>query len=255
MMQEIVSTIKRDYIFNLAKQGKRVDNRAMDQYRKISVETDWAKTAEGSALAKIGETQVLAGVKLQKGMPYADKPNSGVLMVNSELSPIASPTFETGPPKEDAIELARVVDRGIRESKMVDVDQLGITPEEEVWIVFVDLHVLNYDGNLIDTAALAAVSALCKVTPPEDEAWTLKEFPITQKPITVTVAKIGDKLMIDPNLEEESVMDARLSIATIEDGSICAIQKGGVEPLTLDEIHSAYDLVKAKSKELREYVK
>ena len=254
-MQEIVSTIKRNYVFDLAKQDKRVDNRAMDQYREVSVETDWVKTAEGSALAKIGDSQVLAGVKVQKGMPYADKPNSGVLMVNAELSPMASPTFETGPPKEGAIELARVVDRGIRESKMVDVDQLGITPEEEVWMVFVDLHVMNYDGNLIDTAALAAVSALCKVTPPEDEAWTLKEFPITQKPITVTVAKIGDKLMVDPNLEEESVMDARLSIATIEDGSLCAIQKGGTEPLTLDEIHAAYDLAKAKSKELRKYVK
>ena len=38
--------------------------------------------------------------------------------------PLADPTAEPGPPGEDVIELARVVDRGIRESGMVDLKQL-----------------------------------------------------------------------------------------------------------------------------------
>ena len=36
-----------------------------------------------------------------------------------ELLPMAFPTFESGPPSEQAIEYSRVVDRGIRESKML----------------------------------------------------------------------------------------------------------------------------------------
>lgn len=254
-MEEIISTVKRNYIVDLAQQGKRVDARALDQYREVSVETQWAKTAEGSALVKIGDCQILAGVKVQKGTPYPDKPESGVMMVTAELAPMASPTFETGPPRENAIELARVVDRGIRESNAIDVDKLCITPNEEVWMVFVDLHVLDYDGNLIDTAALAAISALWSVKPPEDEAWKLKEFPISKKPITVTIAKIGGNLMVDPNLDEERVLDARLSMGTTEDGNLCAIQKGGVEPMTLEEIEAAYELARAKAKELREHIK
>ncbi len=254
-MEEIISTVKRNYIVDLAQQGKRVDARALDQYREVSVETQWAKTAEGSALVKIGDCQVLAGVKVQKGTPYPDKPDSGVLMVNAELAPMASPTFETGPPRENAIELARVVDRGIRESNAIDVDKLCITPNEEVWMVFVDLHVLDYDGNLIDTSALAAVAALWSVKPPEDEAWKLKEFPISKKPITVTIAKIGGNLMVDPNLDEERVLDARLSMGTTEDGNLCAIQKGGVEPMTLEEIEAAYEFARAKAKELRKHIK
>ncbi len=254
-MEEIISTVKRNYIVDLAQQGKRADARALDQYREVSVETQWAKTAEGSALVKIGDCQILAGVKVQKGTPYPDKPESGVMMVTAELAPMASPTFETGPPRENAIELARVVDRGIRESKAIDVDKLCITPKEEVWMVFVDLHVLDYDGNLIDTAALAAISALWSVKPPEDEAWKLKEFPISKKPITVTIAKIGGNLMVDPNLDEERVLDARLSMGTTEDGNLCAIQKGGVEPMTLEEIEAAYELARVKGEELRKHIK
>ena len=73
------------------------------------------------------------------------------------------------PPGEDAIELARVVDRGIRESGMVDVEQLCIVPGEEVWMCFVDIYALDYDGNLFDAANLAAVSALRTAVIPAGE--------------------------------------------------------------------------------------
>lgn len=253
-MQEIVSRVKRDYIVDLARQGKRADARSLDQYREISVEPGWTKTAEGSAMVKIGNTQVLAGVKLQKGEPYPDTPESGVLIVNVELVPLASPTFEPGRPDENAIELARVVDRGIRESEAIDLDELVITPSEEVWMVFVDIYVLDQDGNMIDTSALAAVSALWNVKPPESEDWKLQRFPISKKPVTTTMAKINGKLMVDPCLDEESVMDARISMATTEDGNLCAMQKGGVGTLTLEDIDEAYRLARAKADELRKYI-
>ncbi len=254
-MYEIISSVKRDYIADLARQEKRADARALDQYREVSVETGLIKSAQGSALVKIGNTQVLAGVKLERVEPFPDTPNSGVLMVNAELRPLASPTFEAGPPDENSIELARVVDRGIRESESIDLDKLGITPGKEVWAVYIDLHVLDYDGNLIDAASLAAIAALWNVKKPQVEGWTLDEFPVLKKPVAVTVVKIGEKLMVDPSLDEENVMDARLTISTLEDGSICAMQKGGVWCLTVEEIKAAYGLARAKAAELREHLK
>lgn len=253
-MYEIISSVKRDYIADLARQNKRTDGRTLDRYREVSVETGQIKSAQGSALVKIGNTQVLAGVKIQQGEPFPDTPNSGVLMVNAELRPIASPTFELGPPDENSIELARVVDRGIRESEAIDLDKLGITPGEEVWMVYIDLHALDHDGNLIDAASLAATTALWNIGKPQVEGWTLDEFPILKKPIAVTIAKINGKLMVDPSLDEENVMDARLTITTIEDGSICAMQKGGAGYLTVEEIKVAYELAKAKAAELREHL-
>lgn len=250
-MQEIVTSVRRDYIADLARQGKRIDARTMDQFRDVSVEVGSIKSAQGSALVGIGKTQVIAGIKMEHAEPFPDKPDSGMLVVNAELLPLASPTFEPGRPDENAIELARVVDRGIRESDAIDLDKLVIKSGEEVWAVFIDIHVLDHDGNLIDASAVAAIAALLNTKPPEDEAWTLPEFPIQKKPVTVTVAKINNKLMVDPCLDEEGVMDARISIATIEDGSICAMQKGGIGWFSREELEQAYELAKAEGAELR----
>ena len=60
----IVPIIKRDYITNLGAQGKRIDGRNFDQYRKIEIETKVVNKAEGSARVKIGNTQVLVGIKM-----------------------------------------------------------------------------------------------------------------------------------------------------------------------------------------------
>jgi exosome complex component RRP42 len=156
----IIPAIKKDYITKLAEQGKRVDGRTFEQYRTIDIETKVVNKAEGSARIKIGNTQVLVGIKMDLGEPFPDTPDCGVLSTAAEFVPLASPDFESGPPRENAIELARVVDRGVRESEVVDIKKLVITPGEKVWIVFIDIHILDYDGNLFDAASLGALAAL-----------------------------------------------------------------------------------------------
>jgi exosome complex component RRP42 len=156
----IIPAIKKDYITKIAEQGKRIDGRTFDQYRTIEIETKVVNKAEGSARVKIGNTQVLVGIKMDLGEPFPDTPDCGVLSTAAEFVPLASPDFESGPPRENAIELARVVDRGVRESEVVDIKKLVITAGEKVWIVFIDIHILDYDGNLFDAASLGALAAL-----------------------------------------------------------------------------------------------
>src|SRR3989337_1828597 len=123
-MTEVIPELMREHIHRLAASGKRTDGRAFDETRKLTIEKNYIKTAEGSARVKLGNTDVLVGVKINTGEPYPDTPRSGVLTTSVELAPLASPTFESGPPRPDAIELARVVDRGIRETKTVDMSKL-----------------------------------------------------------------------------------------------------------------------------------
>ncbi len=156
----IVPVIKRDYITKLAEQGKRIDGRTFDNYRIIDIETKVVNKAEGSARVKIGNTQVLCGIKMDIGEPFPDTPTTGVMSTAAEFVPLASPDFESGPPRENAIELARVVDRGVRESQVIQLEKLCIAPGEKVWLVFIDIHILDYDGNLFDAASLAALAAL-----------------------------------------------------------------------------------------------
>ena len=138
---ETISHIDREFISDLLRKGERLDGRAFNEYREIEVEVNVvAAKAEGSALVKMGNTTVVAGVKVLVGEPYPDAPDEGVTMVTAEMSPIASPLFELGPPKEDAIELARVVDRGVRESETVDAKKLCIAEGKRVYMVFADVY-------------------------------------------------------------------------------------------------------------------
>ena len=49
-------------------------------------------------------------------------------------------------------------------------------------------------------------------------------------------------------------MDARISIGIREDGSICAMQKGGANPLTKDEVIKAISKSQEITKELRKHL-
>ena len=253
--------LQDQYLINLASKGQRVDKRKMDEFRKIVIEKNAIEKAEGSARVKIGKTEVIAGVKMSIGTPYPDKPDDGVMIVGAELSPMASPDFETGPPGEDAIELARVVDRGIRESGTIDTKKLCIEKGEKVWMMNVDIHILNHSGNLIDACSLAAITALWNTNYPElkgdkinYEKKSSKKLPIKLKPIMITVNRLGESMILDAGLEEEKSRSMRLSISVKDDDNICAIQKGGIGSLTLDETLKAIDLAIKKSKEIRKLV-
>ncbi len=251
--------MQEKYVLELLENGKRIDGRRFDEYREIKVEKGMVQKAEGSALVSIGKTKVAAGVKLEVGEPFPDAPNEGILIVNAEFSPIASPDFEAGPPGEDAVELARIVDRTLRESKCIQLEKLVISPQN-VFIVFVDLHIINHYGNLIDASGLAAIAALKNARIPKVEEGKIVrgEFtgslPLVFTPVIVSVCKIGNNFLIDPELQEENVLDSRLVVGVREDDKICAMQKQGSKPLKFSDVEKMLEIAIAKSKELRKLV-
>lgn len=234
----ITPNIKREYLAKLAEQEKRADGRGFQDYRNIEIETNYVSKAEGSARVKIGNTQVVAGIKMSVGEPYPDTPNEGVMSTAAELIPMASPDFEAGPPREKAIELARVVDRGIRESGVIEVDKLCIEPGEKIWIVFIDIHIIDYDGNLFDAASLAALAALMTTTVPAERFELGEDYPLPLKtpPISCTSVKFNNTIISDPSLDEEEIAEARLTVAIDENGDIRAMQKGLNGSFNVDEI-------------------
>jgi exosome complex component RRP42 len=248
-----------EHVMKFLNAGMRYDGRKPSEYREVTVETGVSHAAEGSARVRIGKTEVIAGVKLGAESPYPDTPEQGNLMVNVELMPLSSPEFETGPPGDQAIEISRVIDRGIRESKAIDLTKLCVRPKELVWSVMIDVCTINDDGNLMDASALAAVAALRNAVFPklnEDDTIsydqkTDKKLPLVQTPIEVTVHKLGDHLLVDPVPDEEKAAEARLTVALNDKNVICAMQKGGETPLSIDEISRMVDIAIEKAKELR----
>ncbi|NUN11613.1 exosome complex protein Rrp42 [Candidatus Micrarchaeota archaeon] len=255
----ILEEIKEDYIKELLKQKKRIDGRALDAYREIKITKDFIQNAEGSAIAEVGGTKVLAGVKFDIMTPFADRPDEGVVMFGSEFSPIAHPDFNAGPPDENSIELARVVDRGIRSAESIDVKSLFLE-EGKVLGVFVDLYILDHSGNLIDTAGLAAMSALknTKIPKVEDGKIIRNEFTgklkLVREVAVTTFEKIDGVIIADANSEEEVASEGRMSLSTSSDGFVCSAQKSGKAGFSKQELMDLIDLSSEKSKELLRHI-
>ncbi|HKS59532.1 MAG TPA: exosome complex protein Rrp42 [Thermoplasmata archaeon] len=239
MSDEVTAEILTTHILELARGGKRLDGRSVDQYRPVSVEPGFVSTADGSALARIGDTSVLCGIKLEPGKPFPDTPNAGVLTTNAELVPLSSPTFEPGPPQPRAIEVSRVVDRAIRAAETIDLTELCVTPAEKCWTCYVDVHVLDHAGNLIDAGMLAALTALSHATLPAKRfgiAEADRPLPVNHRPVETTFARLGDTIVVDPSFDEERAAQGRLTVATDEAGNVVAMQKGLIGAFHPDEV-------------------
>lgn len=244
-------------------EGKRFDKRSLTDFREIKVSYDVSNKAEGSARVKLGKTEVVAGVKLGVSTPYPDSPTKGNLMISCDLLPLASPRYEIGPPKFNAIELPRLVDRAIRESGMVKLDQLCIVEGEKVWTVMIDIYPINDDGNMIDAATMAAIAALkATIVPVVDEngkidhyAKSDKKLPISDEtwPLSITFFKLGNHLILDSTREEEEACDVRITWGiSLREGQhmINSCQKSGPVPMTKEEIEKMMSLLPGKYDEL-----
>ena len=252
----------REHIIRLFGSNIRLDGRKFTDYRTVKVEVNVTNTAEGSSRVMIGKTDVIVGVKVEVMKPYPDTPDEGSIMVGAELLPLSSPEFELGPPGQKAIELARVVDRGIRESKCLDFKKLCIKEGEKAWMIVIDICTINDAGNLLDASSLAAIAALRNTTFPEYKddkidykKKTNKKLDLKDIPLSATVIKIGDKFLVDPDSDEEKAIDTRLTVASLSDGTLCALQKGGDYPLTSEDIAKMVDIGIEKGNELRKLVK
>ena len=244
MSDEVTAEILTTHILDLARNGRRLDGRGSDDYRNITVEPGFVSTADGSALARIGDSAVVCGIKLEPGKPFPDTPNAGVLTTNAELVPLSSPTFEPGPPHPRAIEVSRVVDRAIRAAETIDLKALCVTPAEKCWTCFVDMHVIDHSGNLIDTALLAALTALTHANLPMARFGIgEKDMPLAVQhyPVECTFTRLGETIVVDPTFDEERAGQGRITVATDEAGNIVAMQKGLIGAFSPDDIREVVE--------------
>jgi exosome complex component RRP42 len=244
----VIPRLKQEIMKKMVEQGVRIDGRGLGSYRELSINVNVVKTADGSSIVSLGNTKVIAGVKVEVGKPFEDTPDEGALIVNLEIAPTASPDVEPGPPDENSIEIARIVDRAIRHSGFLDFKSLSIVTGKHAWFLWVDIYVLNHDGNLVDAATIAAVAALMSTTLPKVELdpagnilridrsnRTQLSLNIDKMPLTITHVKMGNIIIIDPTREEEDLSDGMYVIG-VAGGNVVAIQKV-IGAFTRDEIN------------------
>ncbi|CAN8254123.1 unnamed protein product [Cochlearia groenlandica] len=221
----------------------RIDGRGLYDYRKLTIKFG---KEYGSSEVQLGQTHVMGFVTAQLVQPYKDRPNEGSLSIFTEFSPMADPSFEPGRPGEFAVELGRIIDRGLRESRAVDTESLCVLAGKLVWSVRIDLHILDNGGNLVDAANIAALAALMTFRRPDctvggENGQEVIIHPLEEReplpliihhlPIAFTFGFFnkGNIVVMDPTYVEEAVMCGRMTVIVNADGDICAIQKPGEE--------------------------
>ncbi|KAL9431862.1 hypothetical protein AB3S75_026961 [Citrus x aurantiifolia] len=234
---------EKKFIKTALTSGIRIDGRNPYEYRKLSIKFG---REDGSSEVQLGQTHVMGFVTGQLVQPYRDRPNEGTLSIYTEFSLMADPSFEPGRPGEFAVELGRIVDRGLRESRAVDTESLCVLAGKLVWAIRIDLHILDNGGNLVDAANIAALAALLMYRRPEcslggEDGLEVIVHPPEEReplpliihhlPIAVTFGFFSSEslIVIDPTHHEEAVMAGRMTATLNANGDVCAIQKPGGE--------------------------
>jgi exosome complex component RRP42 len=235
-------------VIELARAGKRVDGRGLEEMRDFSITLGKFENAEASAIVQLGETQVISGIKMLVDKPYPDNPDEGAISVGAELLPLAHGDYEYGPPSMNEIEVARVVDRGIRESKAIDFSKLCIKEGEAAFVAFFDFYAVNSDGNLFDAGSIAAVASFLNAKVPKLNAENkiikgeyAGKIELKRIPLLTTFVKVGGRILVDPTYLEEKAAESRFSVATTDDGYMSAMQKGVGGSFTLEEVNYMID--------------
>nr|XP_023685293.1 exosome complex component RRP45 isoform X2 [Paramormyrops kingsleyae] len=164
MRETPLSNCERQFLLKAIEEKKRLDGRQTYDYRniKITFGTDY-----GCCVVDVGKTRVLAQVSCELVAPKDNRPTEGIMFINLELSPMASPAFESGRQSELHVTLNRLLERCLRNSKCLDTESLCVVSGEKVWKIRIDVHVLNHDGNIMDAASIAAITALCHFRRPD----------------------------------------------------------------------------------------
>lgn len=247
----------------------RVDGRRSFDYRRITIKFG---REDGSSEVQLGQTHVMGFVTSQLVQPYRDRPNEGTLAIYTEFSPMADPSFESGRPGESAVEVGRIIDRGLRESRAVDTESLCVVAGKLVWSIRIDLHIIDNGGNLVDAANIAALAALSTFRRPEctlggeDGQEVIVHLPeerepipliIHHLPVAVTFGFIGKEntVVIDPTHYEETVMGGRMTATLNTNGDVCAIQKAGGEGVMQSVVMQCLRIASVKAGDITTKIK
>ncbi|XP_019629559.1 PREDICTED: exosome complex component RRP42-like [Branchiostoma belcheri] len=257
----VLSDAERLFIVHGVQDDLRSDGRACEDYRHVEVETDVVSNTSGSARLRLGNTDILVGVKAEMGEPDPGRPKEGKLEFFVDCSANASPEFEGRGGEELAIEVSNALQRIFNSKSTLDLTALCIIPGGQCWVLFVDVLVLECGGNLFDAVSLAVKAALYNTRIPtvivtaddegqqeielSDDPYDVKRLDVDNVPLIVTLSKIGHRHVVDASWEEELCSLARLTVGVTQKGTIAGLNKEGSGSLDPESI---YEMIESGKK-------
>lgn len=253
--------------------GLRPDGRETTTWREASLGARAVTNADGSCLSKLGNTSVLAGVKLEVMVPEVELPDRGKLVVHVEMASTCSSETRPGKPSNKAQDVAADVVSAINACNAVDLQQMCIVEGQAAWVAYLDLYCLEDDGSVFDAALLAAMGALQLTELPavhlnkgmvtyaaDEDAMEVGEgsFHTSRRRLKVkdlalssTVGFYQGHRLFDPTHEEELLLESSATVALNEAGKVVFFRvPGGTVELDEEDVLACIEAARRRYREL-----
>lgn len=198
----------------------RGDNRAHDELRKVLLERNVAKFAEGSCRISVGDTIVLVTVTVEDRVPNWMK-GKGSGWVTAEYGMLPRSGRDRNQrdivrPNGRTMEIQRLIGRSLR--SIVDLEQIGERT------ITVDCDAIQADGGTRTASITAAYVALYDAF-----QWMLKErmilkIPMSEQIAAVSVGVVNGQEVLDLNYEEDSRASVDMNLVMTDRGRYVEIQ-------------------------------
>lgn len=254
----------------------RPDARRLSRARDTTISIGAVASADGSALAKIGSTTMLAAIKMEVMTPSLESPDEGCVSIDFHMPPICSPLVRPGRPAEAAPVVAKQLSDTILSSGMINLKELSLVSGKAAWMVYLDIYCLDADGALFDAALLSAVAAFSHLQipivslddgkivmlPEEQKEENLEKEPVNKEkrklalggiPFSLTCILHKNYILADPNAEEESIMETLVTVVLDSSSQLVSLYKpGGAVLAYTSAVQDCIALTRQRVKELHQ---
>ena len=200
----------------------RLDGRANDELRPVTITRNWLDHAEGSVLVEFGRTRVLCAASVTEGVPRWRK-GSGLGWVTGEYAML--PRATTTRNERESVkgrlggrtqEISRLVGRALR--ACIDYKALGEAT------VQLDCDVLQADGGTRTASITGAFVAMGLAMTAMVETGVLKTVPIRDYVAATSIGIVDGEVMLDLCYEEDSRADVDMNLVITGSKQIVEVQ-------------------------------
>ena len=200
----------------------RANHREASHTRPVKIVPDFISSAEGSALIRLGETQVICTASVEEGVPPFRK-GMGQGWISSEYAMIPRAT-ETRTPREAArgrqsgrtMEIQRLIGRSLR--GVTDLAKLG---ERTVWV---DCDVIRADGGTRTASITGAMVALTLALKKLRAMKVLNQIPLNDFVAAISVGMIRGEMLLDLDYSEDSSAEVDMNVVMTGSGQFVEVQ-------------------------------
>ena len=220
---------------------KRIDGRSLDELRPITFTPHFTKWAEGSVLAKFGETHVLCNVTLEETLPrwlQNSAEPQGWLTAEYAMLPRSTHSRrnrETRWPKGRTQEISRLIGRSLRMG--LNLQELGERT------LTVDCDVLQADGGTRTAAISGGWVAVYLALRPLIAQGDLPASVIRHQVGAISVGIVDGVPMLDLPYTEDVAAETDLNVVMTASGQLIEIQgTAEKEPFDRGKLQDLIDL-------------